>query len=278
MANVPGRISPDVGNLMVGKGFVIFNPEDEPGVWYHLGNIPKLDVTPKAELLKHYDSQQGTKKKDATIVMTQEMECVMELEEASAFNMRLLFSAAPVNWADPDQPIVTLLSRTQVTGHLKYYATNDVGPRWYIDLPNVTFYPSGGFGAISDQWNSMQVTGTVNYANGTWGTATLQPSVASISPVNIIAPYIDLVGDTVPKVGTTYNVKIGGWVGAVSYGYQWQLGGTGGTGATNITGATGSSFAVTGSTGSFLACLVTATNTVGGTTALTDWEGAIANP
>ena len=269
-----GRITPDVGNIMVGKGNVIFQPVGDAG-FFHLGNIPKFSITPKPEILKHFSSMAGTKTKDATFVISQEMECAMTLEEASYNNMRLLFSGA-VNLTAPAAPIVSMLAFSSISGHMKYYASNDVGPRWYVDLPSVTFFPTGSFEAISDGFNQMQMTGTVNFVNGVWGTMTLEPQANTIAPSNIILPSIDLGGETVPTPGEAYKCYIGAWIGAVTYAFQWQESTTSGGTYTNIVGATAQMYTpVTGDLTKYLICQVTATNSIGSTVALTPFVGPV---
>jgi hypothetical protein len=264
----PGRISPDIGNVTIGKGFVLFQPVGATA-YYHLGNIPKLTITPKAELLKHYDSQAGIKNKNLTVANAQEMEIEMELEEISAGNLQLLFQGS-VDWTNPAAPVVQLMALSQLEGHLKFFQSNIVGPRWYFDLPSVTFFPSGNFAGISDSFNNMKVLGTVNYANNVWGTATLAPPVGSIAPENLLLPFIDCGGLAAPKVGNPVYALLGGWIGGYSYTYQWSAGGS------PIVGATSPTYIpVVGDETKTLTCLITGINPAGTTPVSTAASAAV---
>ena len=119
-------------------------------------------------------------------------------------------------------PTVSIFSRKPLTGELKYYATNEVGPRWYVDLLNVTFNPSGNFSPIGDTFAKLSVTGTVQAIDGVFGTMVLKPDVSSVIPENVLAPTIS----GTPKVGEVLTANIGGWIGASSYAYLWKVAGT----------------------------------------------------
>src|SRR4051812_46867436 len=145
---VKGLWSPDTGNLLIGKGICIFQRDDE-SAFYHIGNVPAINITPKVTNLDHFDSQTGTKTKDLTIVIEKTMEIKMDMEEVTAKNLALLMLGTIDN-TNPNAPIVNLFARASITGHLMFFAANDVGPRWYLDLPSVTFNPSGDFSPITD--------------------------------------------------------------------------------------------------------------------------------
>src|SRR5258708_14210493 len=88
-AYVPGRIAPDTRNLLIGKGFALFQPNGT-GAYYHLGNCPKMAIAPKSTLLEHFDDQAGVKQKDLTVVTQQTLDFTLDMEEIAATNMALL--------------------------------------------------------------------------------------------------------------------------------------------------------------------------------------------
>lgn len=151
------NISPDTGNYLIGKGIILFQPTGAAD-FYHVGNVPSLAITPKTTLLDHFSSMAGTKTKDLTLVTEKTMELKMQMEEFTARNLALIM-LGDIDDSDPDAPIVNLFTQASSTGHLKFYATNDVGPRWFIDLPSVTINPSGDLNVISDAFGAMEVTG-----------------------------------------------------------------------------------------------------------------------
>src|SRR6266403_2937641 len=159
------NFSPDTGNLLIGKGFCLFKPVGA-AAFYHIGNVPALSLTPKTTLLDHFSAMAGTKTKDLTVVLDKTMEMKMDMEEFTANNLAMLMLGTVDN-TNPTAPVVNLFATSSLSGHFQFYAANDVGPRWYVDIPSITFNPSGDFSPISDaKFAVMSVTGTVNAVNG----------------------------------------------------------------------------------------------------------------
>lgn len=214
-----GIVSPDVGNLAVGKGFILFKPDG--GSFYHVGNVPTFTFTPKITTLDHFSSMEGTRLKDLSITLEKSGEVKMDMEELTATNLAMLVLGDITTDTDGN-PIVSIFSRDSLTGELQYYATNEIGPRWYVDLLSVTFNPSGDFSPIGDTFAKLSVTGTVQAVDGVFGTMTLKPDVNTVVPENVLVPTIS----GTPKVGDVLTANIGGWIGAASYTYLWKVGGT----------------------------------------------------
>jgi len=222
-----GIVSPDVQNLAVGKGFILFKP-DSAADFYHVGNVPTFTFTPKITTLDHYSSMEGTRLKDLSITLEKSGEVKMDMEELTARNLAMLV-LGDVTEDEDGNPVVSIFSRDSLTGRLQYYATNEVGPRWYVDLLAVTFNPSGDFSPIGDTFAKLPVTGTVQAVDGVFGTMTLKPGVGDVPPENVLPPFI--TGGTAPttgapKVGDVMTANIGGWIGVTSYAYAWEAGGT----------------------------------------------------
>lgn len=215
-----GITSPDVGNLAIGKGFILFKPDDA-AAFYHVGNVPTFTFTPKITTLDHFSSMEGTRLKDLSITLEKSGEVKMDMEELTARNLAMLVLGDVTVDVDGN-PTVSIFSRDSLTGQLKYFATNEVGPRWYVDLLSVTFNPSGDFSPIGDTFAKLPVTGTVQAVDGVFGTMTLKPDIGSSDPENVLAPFIS----GTPKVGQVLTANIGGWIGASSYAYLWKVGGT----------------------------------------------------
>jgi hypothetical protein len=263
-----GRISPSTKNIMVGKGFVIFKRDDEDD-YFHLGNVPSLSVTPKTTLLDHFDSQQGTKTKDLSIVTEKSMDMKLQMEEMTSRNLALLM-LGDLDVTTRLQPVVNLFTNTTLTGHLKFFATNEQGPRQYLDLPSVQLNPSGDFSPISDSFANMEVSGLVNSVSGIWGTLTLHPAVGTVAPECLLDPFIDSSASDVnggPKaqVDRTLQAYIGGWAGADAFSYQWKADGT------PIYLAVEDTYKpVVGDIGKVITVTVTGTNDIGSTAATSD--------
>jgi hypothetical protein len=221
-----GIYAPDVGNLAIGKGFICFKPDDATE-FVHLGNIPTFTFTPKITTLDHFSAMEGTQVKDLSITLEKSGEVKMDMEELTAFNLSMLV-LGDVTLDVDGNPVVSIFSRDSLTGELKYYATNEVGPRWFVDLLSVKFNPSGDFSPIGTTFAKLPVTGTVQAVDGVFGTMTLKPPVNTVAPENVLPPFV--TGGTgtggAPKVGDVLTANIGGWIGVSSYTYLWKVGGT----------------------------------------------------
>lgn len=261
-----GIVSPDVKNLAVGKGFILFRPDDSAD-FYHVGNVPTFTFTPKITTLDHFSSMEGTRLKDLSITLEKSGEVKMDMEELTARNLAMLV-LGDVTEDEDGNPVVNIFSRDSLTGQLQYYATNEVGPRWYVDLLSVTFNPSGDFSPIGDTFAKLPVTGTVQAVDGVFGTMTLKPDAGTVEPENVLPPFVS----GTPKVGTVLTANIGGWIGASSYAYTWK-----GTG-TLIPGATGKTYTpVVGDVGKIITVEVIATNSIGASPpAASDATAAVA--
>src|SRR5262249_21271747 len=130
-----GRIGPDITNLTIGKGIVIFKRSTD-SIFYHLGNVPSFTITPKTELLDHFSSMQTSQVRDFQAIVKKSMDFKMQMEELTARNLALLM-LGDVDFTSPDVPVVSFFTESQITGHLKVFGSQAYGPRWYIDLPSV---------------------------------------------------------------------------------------------------------------------------------------------
>lgn len=262
-----GIYSPSANNYQIGKGFLIFT--EEGGQPTHLGNCPKVVYTPNVTVLPHFSSMAGTKIQDFSVITQKGGSVAVDMEELTANNLSYFFLGS-IDDTNPDAIAVGIFDRlSQIKGRLQYYATNDVGPRWYFDLTRVQIAPTGQFNPISDAYNAMTVTMThVADDNGVFGTMTLKPDVSAIIPENILVPFIygAIHPGTTPafaQVGETMTCSVGAWVGAQSYAFQWFRDGN------EISGADAQTYVPTVSDeGLALTCRVTATNTNGSAVAV----------
>lgn len=261
-----GILSPDPKNYVIGRGFLLFKPEDAVD-FYHLGNCPKFSITPKVEVLKHDSVMAGTKVQDFQVILSKGADLSIDMEEATANNLALFFQG-DIDDSDPNNVTVDIFSKqNSVNGELKFYATNDVGPRWAIHLLSVIFNPTSAFSPISDTWNAMTVAAAMLIVDGSWGTAILKPDVRTLAPENVVLPFIagPLSQGSNPsyvKVGETMTANIGGWIGNTRVAYQWKKGGV------DISGANGKTYIpIVGDIGAALSVRITASNLIGSTVA-----------
>jgi hypothetical protein len=263
MSDNKGKLAPSPQNYLFGKGFLIFKPTGETD-FFHLGNCPRFEFVPAVEKLEHFSSMEGTKEKDATIVTQKTGTVTLDLEEFTKRNLGMLLMG-DVDDTDPDDISIDIFSTTALEGELRFYATNDVGPRWRFFLNKVQFTPSGAFSPISDAINKMTVTGDVFSQDGTWGTARL---VTGAAPENITLPFI--IGEAV--IGETIEVSNGGWLDVEDFTYQWKDDGV------NISGATSKTLLVLDTyAGGVLTCVVTGTNDEGSDSATSIASSAVTS-
>lgn len=151
--------SPNPDNYQVGKGIVSFRKKGD-AVYRDIGNVSSMVITPDMTTLEHFSSREGVKKKDKTVIIEKKSTVVMTLEEFTPENVALMMLGA-VDMAAVGGPEVEIFSENAVEGALRFVGTNEVGPRETVDLYNVSFLPNGDFGLISDEWNTMELTGDV---------------------------------------------------------------------------------------------------------------------
>jgi hypothetical protein len=263
-----GYNAPNVQNLLIPKGFLQFKL-DGLSTFVHLGNATKIIYRPNVPVADHFTEMAGTKLQDFSTIIQKGGQLEAQLEEFTAYNLSLFFLGAVAGTAAA--PSISLFSSpTQFQGELQLVATNDIGPRWFLDLTRVLIAPTGELERIGDTYANMPLTFKhIVDDNLLFGTTSLLPDNASILPVNWFQPFIvnnqDL-GNPTPRAhaGDVLTVYIGAWTGPEGYTYQWLANGHA------IPGATGKNWTVLSSYHSeIITADVIGTNTLGSTTVLT---------
>lgn len=249
-------VSPQTKWYLLGKGFILIKPDGEDN-YYHAGNCPAFSIKPSADVLEHFSSMEGIAEKDDTVIRQKSGEVKMTLEEYTARNISLLM-LGDVDEDDYGVETIELFSATSKTCSIIFYATNQKGPRWKVTLPKVTFNPSNELQLIGTEYGKMELTGSWETSDGSFGQMVRRPAYLEAAPENALVPQIS----GILKEGEELEGFVGGWIDASSYAYQWKANGV------NIGGATSSKYTLTsGEIGDTITLQVTATNTVGSTTA-----------
>lgn len=231
--------APNVDNYVIGKGKIFWKPEGDTD-YRQIGNVPELELTPTAERLDHFSSQEGVRRKDKSAVLEQSAQLRMLMEEFIPENLRLMLMGTQVRRSG-DVVQIGVMSESLIRGAVRYIATNDVGPKWVLDFPQVEFAPSGSLSPISDEWGQMEVTGEVLYqsADSEFGKAYANFSDFA-APANSVAPII--TGS--PMENEQLTVGTGTWSGLwadvdgdpiETYTYQWYRDGDAINGANQST-------------------------------------------
>lgn len=149
--------SPNVANYSVLKGIAVFGGVD-------LGNCTEIELTPDFGTLDHFSQRAGVKSVDKSVVISKKLAIRIVMDEWSEANVRLAILAAasgtPIN----------VFSQSEREDDLVVTGTNSVGIPYVWTFPSVSFLPSSSINLISDEWGTMEISGTVNAIAGVFGT------------------------------------------------------------------------------------------------------------
>jgi hypothetical protein len=165
-------LSPNTDNYHVGKGIVSIKLTGDAD-YVDVGNAPTFELTPSIDKLDHFSSRAGVKSKDKSIAVTKGLTLRLVLEEFTARNLGLALLGIP-NTGDPGAVTIDIFKEDSIVAAVKLVETNEVGPKWVYELPEVEFVPSAALNPISDEWGQIEVSGDVLFQEGSqsFGTAT----------------------------------------------------------------------------------------------------------
>lgn len=153
-----------VNNYTIGKGIVSFS--DDGSTWVDAGNCPSFEFTPSVTKLDHYSSRTGTKTKDLSVVTEKQGKLKIKLDEITLDNLHLALLTGTSSTSSGE-----ILASTAVTKHVKLEMANDVGNKFDIIFPNVSFIPSAAVQFINDGFMELDIEGDVLADNtGSFGT------------------------------------------------------------------------------------------------------------
>jgi P2-related tail formation protein len=130
----------------------------------------------------------------------------------------------------------------------------------------------------TDVGNTIQAVVDASNTTGSASATTLVSSIVTGAPGNMAAPSLS---SSSPVEGTSLSSSSGTWAGYPSptFAYQWEDCNTAGESCSNIAGATSSSYTPASSdVGHTLRVKVTATNSVGANTAMTEASNVVVPP
>lgn len=171
--------SPSPLLYMIGKGNCEFKRSGDVA-YRHVGNAPEVEITPELDILEHFSSMAGSRVKDRKVVREKSATLRVVLEEFEANNMALAMMAEPPENNTAGDPVIRILSASEITGAFRFTGTNDVGQQVDVDLPNVSVTPEAGVSLISDEWGRMELTFDILAdTNGEFGTMTFREANAT---------------------------------------------------------------------------------------------------
>lgn len=167
-------VSPNVLLYSVLKGTVSFTPT--AGSPRDLGNAPEFELTPTVDKLDHFSSRAGTRKKDRSVVREQTLTARIVLDEWTADNLKIALMGGDLTTGTDGTKSFGIFAVSEITGALTFTGTNDVGSKVSLDLPSVSFTPSGSLNLISDEWGQMEISAEVLFDEeaGDFGTCTVE--------------------------------------------------------------------------------------------------------
>jgi hypothetical protein len=182
--------SPNVDNYFVGKGTCSIMLAGET-TWRDVGNVPTWDLTPNLDVLDHFSSREGNKKKDRSIVRQTSVELKMVMEELTTKNMRMVLMGTPSSAAVSLSTTGDIASNTTLE-NLASIANLVIGRRYNISGAGIVAGTTFVFNGSSD--------GNVLDTAATATTATLAVAITGAVSLDIYS-LSEIVG-RVRLVGT----------------------------------------------------------------------------
>lgn len=181
------NVSPNPLNYYIGKGIVSFQKSGDSS-FRDLGNVTVFEFQPEITLLDHFSSRTGVKTKDRNVLTEKSAKLSMTLEEWTLENLRLALLGGPIEDASSaDSGIFAIFAANQISGAIRFIGTNDIGPRFQIDLFNVDFVPGKSINPISEGWGALELVGNV-LIDGNNNFGTMQEIRIGQSNADVSAP------------------------------------------------------------------------------------------
>lgn len=148
---------PNTGNYQIGRGILKiaeFNgvtPAD--AAYVDVGNCPSFEVELTEEELEHKSSRAGLREIDKVVVIEAGYNVSFEMDEMAAGNLQKFLKAARSgNTLRANQNTIQEYS-------LRFLVNNPTGGRERWDFHRCKLAPAGGFGLISDEWQTLSFSG-----------------------------------------------------------------------------------------------------------------------
>lgn len=166
----PSLLSPNVGNLRVGKGILSFKKTGD-SEFRDVGEVKEFSTEMSIENLDHFTQRSGVKEKDFTVVLERGGTVRMVMEEWTPRNMANMLMGT-LDEGAVGGPELTIYTEDAIEGALQFVSTNDVGPKIRLTLEKVRFVPDSTIDWLSEEWGPLELVGEMlkHETNG-FGTA-----------------------------------------------------------------------------------------------------------
>lgn len=156
----PSLTSPDVGNYVVGRGIVSIQLPGED-VYTDCGNCTEFSMTVTPTKLPHYNSREGTQKKDFVGITRLDATAMFILEEWTARNVAFALLGIPQESGDVT---INMFTNPLYYAAIKVVQTNSIGPEYTWVFPLTIISPRGAIELIargSGEWATIQLDADV---------------------------------------------------------------------------------------------------------------------
>lgn len=160
----------DIDNTFIGKGIVKIKVSGE-SVFRDIGEVPEFELTMNITRLPYFSNRAGIRTKVRDVITEKSATVRIVMSELTFDNL----SMALLGYNLEDSPtvdVIGIMTEDSITAAVRFIGTNTVGAKVQLDLPEVSFGPSGSFNPISDEWGSLEISGEVLAdGSGSFGTA-----------------------------------------------------------------------------------------------------------
>lgn len=159
----------------IGKGIIKFDRFDSDGLptgLRDLGNCPSFVLIPSEDVIEHYSSREGIDTLDWQRGLRRKLTGRFTLDEYDRENLRLALFGETGTYA------IYPLTAGAILGELDFTGTNDVGPRWHVQLWKVMLRATSEVNFISSDLATISFEFSVqndeeNHPNDPYGRITL---------------------------------------------------------------------------------------------------------
>jgi hypothetical protein len=115
----------------IGKGIMQFDRQDADGLstgLRDLGNAPNFALSPSEDTIEHYSSREGVDTLDWERAIKRKIGGKFTLDEFDPENLRLAL------FGETGAFSINLMTAGNILGMLDFVASNDVGPKYHVEL------------------------------------------------------------------------------------------------------------------------------------------------
>lgn len=148
----------NINNYQIGKGILYFDRWDDdllPTGLRDLGNCNEFNLSAEVEEKTHESHRGGIVEVDLTVVLKRVLKVTFTIDEYDPENLSLYL------FGSKSGDIITIFDKSQLRGQLKIIGTNDVGPKYIVNLWDVTLKPTNPLPFISNEWGILTFEASV---------------------------------------------------------------------------------------------------------------------